>query len=166
MKAKLLKVLLLVAIVFTMNSCSSDSSEDVTSEATNQKVMTYIYSAPEIETMSLINAYRVSIGLNELKEINHISYKSEEHDHYMIANNVVNHDDFVTRSDNIMKTLGAKKVAENIAFNFNSPQAALNAWLKSPSHKQNIEGNFTHFGLAIRTDSEGKKYYTNIFAKI
>ncbi len=166
MKVKLHSLLLLVAIVLTLNSCSPDSSEDPTSSALNQKAMTYIYSAPEMETMSLINAYRVSIGLTELKEINHISYKSEEHDHYMIANNVVNHDDFISRSENIMKILGAKKVAENIAFNFNSPQAALNAWLKSPTHKQNIEGNFTHFGLAIRTDPDGKKYYTNIFAKI
>jgi uncharacterized protein YkwD len=84
----------------------------------------------------------------------------------MIDNNVVNHDDFVSRSENIMKVLGAKSVAENIAYNYNSPQAVLSAWLKSPSHKQNIEGNFTHFGLAIRINPDGKKYYTNIFAKI
>ena len=168
MKAKLLRVLLLVAIVFTMNSCSSDSSETATntSSASTQKAMIYTYNATEIETMALINAYRVSIGLNELKEINHISYKSEEHDNYMITNNVVNHDDFVSRSENIMKVLGAKSVGENIAYNYNSPQAALDAWLKSPAHKANIEGNFTHFGLAIRISAEGKKYYTNIFVKI
>ena len=168
MKAKLLRVLLLVAIVFTMNSCSSDSSEESTDTptASTQKAMTYTYNSNELETMALINAYRVSIGLNELKEINHISYKSEEHDNYMITNNVVNHDDFVSRSENIMKVLGAKSVAENIAYNYNSPQAALDAWLKSPAHKSNIEGNFTHFGLAIRVSAEGKKYYTNIFAKI
>jgi len=166
MKAKLLRVLLLVAIVFTMNSCSSDSSENPTSPASTQKAMSYTYNSTEIETMALINAYRVSIGLNELKEINHISYKSEEHDHYMIENNVVNHDDFVSRSENIMKVLGAKSVAENIAYNYNSPQSAVSAWLKSPSHKQNIEGNFTHFGLAIRVNPDGKKYYTNIFVKI
>ena len=166
MKAKLLRVLLLVAIVFTMNSCSSDSSENPTSSASTQKAMTYTYNTTEIETMALINKYRVSIGLNELKEINHISYKSEEHDHYMIANNVVNHDDFVSRSQNIMNVLGAKSVAENIAYNYNSPQAAVTAWLNSTSHKANIEGNFTHFGLSIRINPDGKKYYTNIFAKI
>lgn len=166
MKAKLLRVLLLVAIVFTMNSCSPDSSEDATSLASAQKAMSYSYNSTEIETMALLNAYRVSIGLNELKEINHISYKSEDHNHYMIINNVVNHDDFVSRSENIMKVLGAKSVSENIAYNFNSPQAAVSAWLKSPTHKANIEGNFTHFGLSIRTNPDGKKYYTNIFAKI
>lgn len=166
MKAKLLRVLLLVAVIFTMNSCSSDSSEEPTTSATTQKAMTYTYNSTEIETMALINAYRVSIGLNELKEINHISYKSEEHDHYMIANNVVNHNDFVSRSENIMRVLGAKSVSENIAYNYNSPKAALDAWLKSPTHKENIEGNFTHFGLSIRINADGKKYYTNIFAKL
>lgn len=166
MKAKLLRLLLLFAILFTMNSCSSDSSEDITSIATTQKEMTYTYNSTEIETMDLINAYRVSIGLNALKGIDHISFKSEEHDEYMIANNVVNHNDFVSRSQNIMKVLGAKSVSENIAYNYNSPQAALEAWLKSPSHKENIEGNFTHFGLSIRVSADGKKYYTNIFAKL
>jgi len=166
MKAKLLRVLLLVAIVFTMNSCSPDSSENPTSLASTQKAMPYTYNQSEIEAMALINSYRVSIGLNELQQINHISYKSEEHDNYMITNNVVNHDDFVARSENIMKVLGAKSVSENIAYNYNSPQAALDAWLKSPSHKANIEGNFTHFGLSIRVSAEGKKYYTNIFVKI
>ena len=166
MKAKLLRVLLLVAIVFTMNSCSSNSSENPTSSASTQKAMPYTYNSTEIEAMALINNYRVSIGLNELKQINHISYKSEEHDNYMITNNVVNHDDFVARSENIMEVLGAKSVSENIAYNYNSPQAALDAWLKSPTHKANIEGDFTHFGLSIRVNADGKKYYTNIFVKI
>jgi uncharacterized protein YkwD len=166
MKANLLKVLMLVVIVLTMNSCSSDSSENSNSSASNQEVMNYTYDSTEILTMELINNYRVSIGLKALKQISHVSYKSEEHDNYMITNNVVNHNDFVARSENIMKVLGAKKVSENIAYNYNSPQAALNAWLNSPSHKSNIEGDFTDFGLAIRVDSNGRKYYTNIFVKI
>ena len=166
MKAKLLRVLLLVATVYTMNSCSSDSSESPTSEAQTQKIMDYTYNQSETEAMVLINNYRVSVGLSELKQITHISYKSEEHDHYMITNNVVNHDDFYARSENIIKVLGAKRVAENIAYNYNTPKAAVDAWLRSPGHKENIEGDFTHFGIAIRVNADGKKYYTNIFAKI
>jgi uncharacterized protein YkwD len=150
-----------------MNSCSSDSSETQTVDAVAEKVTLYSYNTIEIETMNLINAHRISKGLNPLEKINHMSYKSEEHDNYMIANNVVNHNDFVARSENIMKTLGAKSVSENIAYNYNTPQAVLNAWLASPGHKENIEGNFTHFGIAIKADpATGKKYYTNIFAKI
>ena len=85
----------------------------------------------------------------------------------MIANKVVNHDDFVARSENIIKVLGAKKVAENVAYNYNTPEAVLKAWLASDGHKRNIEGDYTHFGLAIKLDTvNGRKYYTNIFAKI
>jgi uncharacterized protein YkwD len=168
MKAKLLSLLLLGAMVFTMNSCSSDSDETTPTAVSDQKESkyTYSYNTTEIETMALVNAHRVSIGLKELKEIDYISLKSEEHDNYMITNNVVSHDGFVTRSESIMKVIGAKSVSENIAYNYNSPQSAIAAWLKSPSHKANIEGNFTHFGLAIKVSADGKKYYTNIFAKI
>jgi uncharacterized protein YkwD len=167
MKTSLLRAILLLTVVFTMNSCSSDASEAAPVEAKSQAVASYTYSANELEAMKLINDYRVSVGLNALVQINHISYKSEEHDNYMITNNVVNHDDFVARSENIIKVLGAKTVGENIAYNFNTPEAALTAWLNSPGHKQNIEGNFTHFGIAIRENpTTGKKYYTNIFAKI
>jgi uncharacterized protein YkwD len=167
MKSKLLHTLLLLTVIFTMNSCSSDASEAATGSTNAQQVVDYTYNTSEIETMNLINAYRVSVGLNALEKINHISHKSEEHDEYMIINNVVNHNDFVARSENIMKVLGAKTVSENIAYNYNTPQAALNAWLASPGHKENIEGDFTHFGISIRENAvTGKKYYTNIFAKI
>jgi uncharacterized protein YkwD len=167
MKRNLLSLLLLLAVIFTMNSCSSNASEATPVEAKSEIVVNYTYSASEIEAMNLINEYRVSVGLSTLEKINHISYKSEEHDNYMITNNVVNHDDFTARSENIIKVLGAKSVGENIAYNYSSPQAAVAAWLNSPAHKQNIEGNFTHFGISIRENpTTGKKYYTNIFAKI
>lgn len=167
MKLKLLCALLLAVLICTMNSCSSDNPEVEITSLSLQKVVSYTYNSIELETMELINAHRVSKGLNALQKINHMSYKSEEHDNYMIANNVVNHNDFVARSENIMQILGATSVSENIAYNFNTPQAVLNAWLASPSHKQNIEGYFTHFGIAIKeSPTNGKKYYTNIFAKI
>lgn len=167
MYSKLFRSLLFVTLLFVINSCASDSAEIKTADASVEKVVVYSYNSIELETMELINVHRVSVGLNRLEKINHISYKSEEHDNYMIANNVVNHNDFVSRSSNIMKTLGAKTVSENIAYNYSTARAAVNAWIASPGHKENIEGNFTHFGIAIRENpATGKKYYTNIFIKI
>ncbi|MBF0694775.1 MAG: CAP domain-containing protein [Flavobacterium sp.] len=163
MKAKIFRSLLPLALVFTMISCSSDSEETATKA---QLVQDYDYNQTEIELARMINDYRESQGLNTLQTINHISYKSEEHNEYMIANNVVNHDYFQQRSQNIIEVLGAVKVNENVAYNYNTPQAALNAWLNSNGHKGNIEGDFTHFGISVRTNPEtGKKYYTNIFIK-
>ncbi|GIZ10584.1 CAP domain-containing protein [Flavobacterium sp. UMI-01] len=169
MKANLLRFVLLTAVIFTMNSCSSDSTESANENTSNQtaKVVNYEYNELEVATMDLINEYRVSVGLNKLERINHISYKSEEHDDYMIANKVVNHNNFVARSENIISVLGATKVGENVAYNFKTAESVVSAWLNSPAHKENIVGNYTHFGIAIKTDPEtGKKYYTNIFAKI
>jgi uncharacterized protein YkwD len=167
MKSVLLRAFLLVTVVCTLASCSSEDSESTLPETTTSKVTNFNYNASEVEAMDLINAYRVSIGLNALEKINHISFKSEEHDNYMIANNVVNHNDFAARSENIIKVLGAKTVSENIAYNYSTSQAALEAWLASPGHKVVVEGDFTHFGIAIRENPvNGKKYYTNIFAKI
>jgi uncharacterized protein YkwD len=84
----------------------------------------------------------------------------------MIQNNVVNHDYFQQRSDNLVELLGAQTVAENIACNYSTASSVLNAWLNSPIHKANIEGDFTHFGIAVTTNpNTGIKYYTNIFIK-
>ena len=167
MKTIILRVMVLMVAILSLNSCSSDASEDTSLGAKSQAAVSFDYSASELSTMKLINDYRVSKGLSELQQINYVSVKSEEHDQYMISNNVVSHDGFVGRSEDIVKVVGAKNVGENIAYNYNTPEAAVNAWLKSTSHKENIEGNFTHFGIAIRENATtGKKYYTNIFVKI
>jgi uncharacterized protein YkwD len=164
MKAKMFRALLPIAIVFTMISCSSESSEG--SSTDNKLVTTYNYNESELKVITLVNNYRQSIGLNTLEVINHISYKSQEHNIYMIDNNLISHDYFQQRANNLVDVLGAKRVSENIAYNYQTPESAMNAWLNSPGHKANIEGDFTHFGISITADeTTGKKYYTNMFIK-
>ena len=164
MKAKMFRALLPLAIVFTMVSCSSNSSDATTSD--NKIITTYNYNDTELKLVTLINNHRVSIGLNPLEVINHISYKSEEHNIYMIDNKVINHDYFQQRSDNLIQVLGASRVGENIAYNYQTAESVMSAWLNSPSHKANMEGDFTHFGISVTVDAAtGKKYYTNMFIK-
>ena len=164
MKAKMFRALLPLAIVFTMVSCSSDATEG---NSTDNKVVTsYNYNDFELKLVTLINNHRTSMGLNALQVINHISYKSEEHNLYMIENNVVNHDYFQQRSSNLVQVLGAETVAENIAYNYLTAESAMAAWLNSPAHRANIEGDFTHLGISVTVDqTTGKKYYTNMFMK-
>lgn len=164
MKAKMFRALLPLAIVFTMVSCSSEDSETTT---TSSKLVTeYNYNDTELRLVQLINDYRQSIGLNPLEVINHISYKSEGHNEYMIEKQAVSHDYFQERSANLIQVLGAEKVAENVAYNYNTPESAFAAWKNSPGHRANIEGDFTHFGISVTIDSEtGRKFYTNMFIK-
>ena len=153
-----------LAIVFTMVSCSSDSSDGSSTE--NKVVTTYNYNDTELKLVTLINNHRASMGLNTLEVINHISYKSEEHNIYMIDNNVVNHDYFQQRVNNLTQVLGAVRVGENIAYNYQSAESAMYAWLNSPGHKANMEGDYTHMGISVTVDqATGKKYYTNMFMK-
>ncbi|MFY7739008.1 MAG: CAP domain-containing protein [Flavobacterium sp.] len=164
MKAKLLRLFVPMALVFTMISCSPDSKEEEQVEA--KLITDYNYTQDELKLAEVINDYRVNKGLNALEIINHISYKSLEHNQYMIDNNVVNHDFFEERSNNIIQVLGAVKVGENIAYNFSTPNSALHAWLQSPGHKANLDGDYTHFGISITVNpATGKKYYTNMFMK-
>ena len=158
------RALLPLAIVFTLVSCSSDSSDG--SSTDNKLVTTYNYNETELKLVTLVNNYRQSIGLNTLEVVNHISYKSQEHNIYMINNNVVNHDYFQQRANNLIDVLGATRVAENIAYNYQTPESAMSAWLNSPAHKANIEGDYTHLGMSVTVDeTTGKKYYTNMFIK-
>jgi len=165
MKTNLLRLFMPMVLVLTLVSCSSDSSEDL-APADTQLITNYNSNADEVELARLINEYRASIGKNQLEIINHISFKSQEHNFYMIDNNVVNHDYFESRANNIIQVLGAVRVGENIAYNYSSPAAALNAWLNSPGHKANLDGDYTHFGISITANpTTGKKYYTNMFMK-
>ncbi|MCA6422771.1 MAG: CAP domain-containing protein [Flavobacterium sp.] len=164
MKAKMFRALLPLAIVLTMVSCSSDETSGTVED--KRVVTTYNYNETELRLVILINNYRQSIGLNSLEVVNHISYKSEEHNTYMIDNKVVNHDFFQQRSDNLIQVLGAERVGENIAYNYQMPESAFSAWMNSPAHKANIEGDYTHFGISVTTDTQtGRKYYTNMFIK-
>jgi uncharacterized protein YkwD len=166
MKLNFIGMVLLFCAINTITSCSSDTPKTASPTISTQKNISYTYNSSEIETLTLVNNYRISVGLKALEQNNYVSLKSEEHNYYMITNNVVSHDGFSIRSQNIIDAIGAKRVGENIAYNYSTAKAALDAWLTSPTHKGCIEGDFTHFGIAIRVNSEGKKYYTNIFVKI
>lgn len=166
-KSNLVRILSLALIIYVIGYCSSDHSELKPPQISSSQPVDYTYISSEFETLNLINDYRISIGINELEINNYLSHLSEEHNTYMIAANSVNHDGFVTRAQNIKNLLGATKVDENIAFNYNSPQAVFDAWMRSPKHKEIMTGNYTHFGISIRNSPlNGKKYYTNIFVKI
>lgn len=147
----------------TFTSCSSDSIDETTT--INETAKKYSHSNLELELLDEVNAYRVSIGLNALEIIEHISYKSNEHNEYMISIQDVNHNGFNDRKINLQQVLGAEKVGENVAYGYSTAKATVLAWTNSPSHKANLEGNYTHFGASIKLNVDGKKYYTNMFIK-
>ncbi|CAM3632760.1 CAP domain-containing protein [Flavobacterium gelidilacus] len=163
MNAKFLRIMATAAVViFTMVSCSSPEEASIESV---EVVQFYDYSEVENETLDLINKYRDSVGFTKLEKINHISYISSEHSDEMVETNIIGHANFAQRQSNLHSALGALKVGENVAYNYSTPKSVIKAWLKSQSHKDNLDGDYTHFGISIRENEIGQKFYTNIFIK-
>lgn len=163
---KVSKLLPLLAIIATLSftSCATDTMED---DALNAIEVPIAPQAKliEIEIMELINEYRINEGLNSLQNHNTVKAVAFTHTDYMIEADNVSHDNFFLRKQSLQVNASANVVSENVAFGFSSAQAVVNAWLNSPSHKENIEGDFTDFDVSAEKDVNGKWYFTNIFIK-
>ncbi|TRO63269.1 CAP domain-containing protein [Christiangramia sabulilitoris] len=156
-----------IACTLFLTSCSKESIHDEVT-AYNQVVTetaVYNYNTIEQEILEEVNIYRAANGLEELKAMAEVSVESEGHNHHMISEGEVSHDNFALRASKLMNRVGAKAVAENVGFGYRSAEAVVSAWLKSQGHRENIEGEYTHFGISVRQDAEGKNYFTNIFIK-
>ncbi|MFJ5790510.1 S-layer homology domain-containing protein [Lysinibacillus sp. NPDC093197] len=56
-------------------------------------------------------------------------------------------------------------LGENIGRNIPSPEAAVKAWMASPSHRENIlREHYTNTGVAIAVDSKGIYYWVQLFS--
>ncbi|WP_422104303.1 CAP domain-containing protein [Winogradskyella sp.] len=160
--AKLLPFVAIVALLgFT--SCSTENIEDQI-DAIEVPVAPQAKQI-EIEIMELINAHRITEGLSVLNDHNTVKAVAFTHTDYMIEVDNISHDNFFQRKESLQINANASIVSENVAYGFNSAAAVVNAWLNSPSHKDNIEGDFTDFDISAEQNSEGKWYFTNIFIK-
>lgn len=112
-----------------------------------------------------VNAHREEKGLSELVFSNVAYVYAEEHNDYMIAKGRISHDNFNSRASSLALETGAIAIEENVAKNFPKAQQALKGWLNSKSHRETIEGDFTHTAINVKADEKGKLYYTQLFFK-
>jgi len=121
------------------------------------------HSIIETDLFEMINNYRASIGLNEMKFDSTTYYYSGLHTNYMISKGTTSHDNFSTRAENISKVTGAIFVAENVAKNYDTIEDAFEAWLDSPGHRVNIEGDYYYSAISINENRNGDLYFTQLF---
>ena len=164
MKVSTLLPLLALCTILTLTSCSSESLNE-------EEILTENLATPpqtkqiEIEILELINAHRINNNLNTLSGNGTVKAVAFTHTDYMVEVNSVSHDNFYVRKQSLQQNENAQIVSENVAYGYTSAQSVVNAWLNSPSHKSNIEGNFTDFDISAEQDEDGKWYFTNIFIK-
>lgn len=163
-----LNYLLLILFIANLTSCSTTLVEDEEAlfdtdnpiEATEVKI-----SMIEEDVLERVNAHRTEIGLTVLEFSNQAYKFAEDHNAYMIEKGKTSHDNFNERASQLANETGAISVNENVAKNYPSAKQALNGWLKSQSHKNTIQGDFTHTAISVKADKKGKLYFTQLFFK-
>ncbi len=162
--------LTIVISVFLLNACTNDEESTMPDENATEEVSTTEDSDNGIQIKSivdeihrLVNEHRASLGLNTLEQNSNAELLAIEHTHYMIEVKEISHDNLGDRFDVLQVKENAKGVAENVAAFQRTAQSVVTAWLNSPGHKENIEGNYTFTGIAAIKDSNGRFYFTQLF---
>jgi uncharacterized protein YkwD len=158
------KLPLLVLLAVFSFSCSTDNINE-NAETYKQSLVVPETKSIEIEILELINNHRLSVGLNPLENMDLIKSQAYSHTEHMVIENEVSHDNFFERSDFLKANASAKVVSENVAYGYTKAASVVDAWLKSASHRENIEGDFTNFDVSAEQNTEGNWFYTNIFIK-
>ena len=123
----------------------------------------------ETRVFNLINRVRNKNGLSELKINSYISSLARQHSLNMAAGrSPLDHQGFEDRTNLIKQEINGSYVAENIAYNegYDDPAGeAVNDWVASSGHLENIKGDYTLTGIGVAAADDGSYYFTQIFVR-
>lgn len=152
-------------LVFLLLACASAAPApapvSTSSEALDERSL-------ERDVTRLVNKHRVTRHLKVLAYDTALASVARAHSVAMARGRVpLGHDGFSSRADRVQGFLEFSEIAENVALN-DYPRArtvnvAIDGWLRSPHHRDNIEGAFNVTGVGIARSSNGTYYYTQIF---
>ena len=112
-----------------------------------------------------INQHRQSRNLPPLTLDSRITEQARNHSQAMASGQVpFSHEGFNARAE----ALAPGSAAENIAYDrgsSNPAKQAVQGWLKSSGHSQNICGKYDLTGIGVATNNKGEYYLTQIFLK-
>jgi uncharacterized protein YkwD len=119
------------------------------------------------DIINIVNEYRRGKGLPSLRMLNIANTEASLHSQEMANKKVgFGHTGFNQRALVISRQLnGTSATGENVAYGKMTAHEVVAAWLRSPAHRQNIEGTFNYTGVGVARDSQGLLYYTQLFIK-
>lgn len=171
-KKKIVTVLIFASFIL-IESISIGSSmleqSDRNKEAVDNIKIEAFLTDEEQKTLDLINAYRKENGLDELKS----SHKIQEIAR-LKAEDIVENEYFSHTSENLgtpfqmLETNNIKYISagENLAGN-TTPQRAVESWINSPSHKDNIlDEDFEYTGVCVINSPVYGKVFVQLFIGI
>ena len=156
MKMRLHLAVAVLSVLLIVSCSKEDGSEIDIPKA--QNVVSF-----EQELLTIVNSHRSSMGANPL-QFSAVAYEyASDHNDYMINKGSLSHDNFSSRASSITSETNAEIVAENVAKDYSSADAAFEGWLNSSSHRNTLEGDFTHTAISVKIDGQGNYYYTQLF---
>lgn len=153
---------LIVSVIgcFFITGCGSSYKATATAD-----IATVSIAKAEQTIAALVNDYRKKKGLSKLEFVEEISAVARNHSKRMGDKKVAfGHGGFDDRYSQLKKEI--KRIggaAENVAFGNIPLQKIVDGWIKSPHHRENMEGAFKLTGVGIYRDKKGTFYYTQIF---
>ena len=124
--------------------------------------------ALEHEIARRVNEHRLGLGLEPLVYDSAIAAIARAHRVDMAVGRVpMGHDGFAGRADRVKRVRLFTRIAENVALNDygrdRTAAVAMEGWLESPHHRENIEGAFDVTGVGAARSSDGTIYFTQLF---
>jgi uncharacterized protein YkwD len=123
-------------------------------------------SEAEKGVIEATNAERKKAGLEPLKANPKLTAAARGHAANMAKQDKLEHElDGKTPSDRI-KAAGyaGRRTGENIAWNAKTPAAAVNGWMHSPPHKENmLTKEYTEIGVGTARNAKGEPYWVQVF---
>ncbi len=118
-----------------------------------------------VDIINLVNQIREAKHLPPLRLLQVASEEAIRHSQDMASKKVpFGHDGFKMRAVVLANELnGSSATGENVAMGKMTAKEVITAWLRSPAHRANIEGDFTYTGVGVAKDSRGVYYYTQLF---
>ncbi len=125
----------------------------------------------ERQVFELINKKRAEAGLNLLTWNDDVARIARIHSENMANNKFFDHKGLDgSMVNNRADAVGLSKwrsIGENIAYNrgyANPPEFAVEGWMKSPAHRDNILNNrWQESGIGIAIMADGTYYFTQVF---
>ncbi len=154
---------------------AAKASRQVSPFAASSKLPNYIaqssttnsIDAVEKAVHNQVNQYRASKGLPPLTVLARMSEQARIHSQNMASGKVAfGHQGFAGRVTAV--AIPYSSAAENVAYNqgYSDPATqAVQGWIKSTGHRQNMEGNFNLTGIGVATNSKGQYYFTQMFIR-
>lgn len=126
-------------------------------------------SEEETRTLDLINEYRKQNGLKELKPFSEIQYVAKIKAEDLVNNEYFSHNSPILGTPfQMLKNNGVtyKIAGENLAGS-TTPEKAVEAWINSPSHRDNIlEDRFEYTGIYVIESPVYGRIFVQLFIGI